>query len=281
VVEGGVDQRGAELALVLEALHLAVVGIQAQRPGVADVLRDTHVEVIRALGQWRRVAGIGYRIGGAGELRDVRGGDHLGGRRREVARIAGMHRGAAGGLPDHAQARAELAAAGAGQRVLVAAHAVVHRPVLADAPFILDVAGPDPGREAGVVDDVDRRGAGLVAVGIGREYPRVVATARMFEAAVDAIAQRVAVAQRCGEIRLQGAGAVVATYGRGDAVEHQVADQVRAEGHAGVTLAQRDLVVGRTQLALQRQHAEAGVLALLLVEVGRIEIGDAEITERR
>ena len=280
VVEGGVDQRGAELALVLQALHLAVVGVHADGPGRTEVLRDAGIEIVRALGQRRVVAHVRHGVGGAVELGDVRAGDHLGGRRGEVARVAGVHGGAAGGLPDQAQARTQLAFA-ARQLVAVATQAVVQRPLVADAPLVLHVGRPRLCGEAAVVEDVDRRGAGLVAVGVGREHQCVVAADRTLEAAVDAVAQRVAVAQRHGEVGLQGAGAIAAGDVGGDAVEHQLADPVRRIGEAAVALAHRHLVVGRAQLALQRQHAEAGVLALAFVEVGGVEVDRIEITELR
>jgi hypothetical protein len=38
VVERGIDQRGAELALVLDALHVAPVAVEADGPGIAEFL---------------------------------------------------------------------------------------------------------------------------------------------------------------------------------------------------------------------------------------------------
>ena len=249
IVEGGVDQRRAELAFVLQALHLAIVGVHAQCPGLTDVLRNAEVEIVRAFGQWRVVAIVGYRVGSAVELGDVGTGDHLGGRWREVARIAAVHHRASGRLPDQTQTRTELTL-GADQLVAVAAQAVIERPVLADVPFVLHIGGPGLGRQAAVVADVDRRGADLVAVGIGREYPRIVAADGVLEAAVDAVTQRMVAAQRGGEIRLQGAGPIAAGDRRSNPVEHQLADLVRRVVEAAVALAERHLVIGCTELAL-------------------------------
>src|SRR6185312_9695336 len=157
VVEGGIDQGRTELTLVLQALHLAVIGIDADGPGRPQILRDAGVEIIRTFGQRRVVALVGYRIGGAVEPGDVGAGDHLGRRRGEVARVAGVHGGAAGGLPDQADARTQLAL-GARQLVTVAAQAVVQHPVVGDVPLVLHIRRPGFRDETAVIEDVDRRG---------------------------------------------------------------------------------------------------------------------------
>ncbi|MNS48710.1 hypothetical protein D3C72_812920 [compost metagenome] len=192
-----------------------------------------------------------------------------------------MHRGAVAGIPDHAQARAELALGVAERLEAVAAQAVVDRPVIAYPPLILHVQCRCAGVEGVAVRDQLRRGACLPAIGIDREYPAAVVGGGVFVVAIQAIAQGVVVAQRRGEIGLQGVGAVAALDLRGDATEHQVADDVRVEGHVAVALAGRQLVRGLAQRALQHQHAEAGGLALGFVQLAGIEGGGVQVTELR
>ncbi len=89
------------------------------------------------------------------------------------------------------------------------------------------------------------------------------------------------VAQWGGEIGLQRVGAVAALHLRGDATEHQVADDIRMECHIAVALPGRELICGAAQRALQHQHAEAGGLALGFIQLAGVEGGGIEVTELR
>src|SRR6185437_8990656 len=109
VVEGRVDQRGAELAFVLQVRDLAIVGIEAEGQVRPQLLGNADVEIVGTFGQRRVVAVVLDRVGGAREQVDVLRGDQFGRWRREVARIAGVQRGRAGHLPHHAHARTQLA----------------------------------------------------------------------------------------------------------------------------------------------------------------------------
>ncbi|KAG0944532.1 hypothetical protein G6F31_014575 [Rhizopus arrhizus] len=223
--------------------------------------------VVAAFGQRNVVAAAGLLVGGAVVEGDVAAGDQLAGRWREVARVAGVHGGAVAGIPDHAHARAELAFGAPKGLVTVTAQAVVDGPVVADLPFVLHVQRQGAGVEGAAIGNQQRRGAGLLAGVVDREHPAVVAGPRVLVVAVQAVAQRVVVAQRRGEVGLQGIGAV--------------ADHVRVESHIAVTLPGRKLVSGAAQRALQHQHAEAGGLALGLIQLAGVEGGGVEIAELR
>src|SRR5439155_3168487 len=61
----------------------------------------------------------------------------------------------------------------------------------------------------------------------------------------------------------------------GYAVEQQIAERVRCEIEAAVALEGGQLEIHRPQLLLQRNDAVMGDLALVLVELRRVEIADA------
>jgi len=135
-------------------------------------LRDAGVIVVRTFRQRLGVHVRGQRVGGALEQCDIGLSDQFGRRRREVARVAGVQGRRVGRLKDQAEARTQLALLDVGVD-LVAAHAVVHRQLVAELPFVLQVEAVGPrGDVRGVVDDGDRCGTGLVAVGVGREHQR-------------------------------------------------------------------------------------------------------------
>src|SRR6185437_16268472 len=123
--------------------------------------------------QRRVVAVVPDRVGGAREQVDVLRGDQFGRGWREVACVAGVQRGAGRRLPHHANARTQLALGPAEGSVLIAAHADVDGPVVADVPLVLQVGRPRPRGDATVGRNVEGYCAGLVAVVIGREHQRV------------------------------------------------------------------------------------------------------------
>src|SRR5579885_3346288 len=87
--------------------------------------------------------------------------------------------------------------------------------------------------------------------------------------------------QRRGEIGLQGIRAVAAAHCRSDAVEYQIADRIGPEVHAGVALADRELVIDVSYVTLQAEDAEACDFALTFVQLRRIEVGDVAVNECR
>ena len=77
-------------------------------------------------------------------------------------------------------------------------------------------------------------------------------------------------------VALNTIGVGFARYVGGNAVQQEVADRIGREVEEVVTGEIGQLSIKAVRRPLQRQHAELSVLILVLVELRRIEIGDAE-----
>src|SRR5205823_13741196 len=110
---------------------------------------------------------------------------------------------------------------------------------------------------------------------IGRQYQRIGARNRTLALQEIAGAHGVARAYLIAAVELRSRRDAAPIGSLGDAVEQQIAERVRCEIEAAVALEGGQLEIHRAQLLLQRDDAVMGDLALVLVELRRVEIADA------
>ena len=265
VIERRQDDGRTELTLVDEVDRLLVIAVHADGESFGNALLDADVVVVRALGLDRVVLGDRRLERRVEELLDGGAADQLERRRREEARVAGVHGGVFRRLPHEVHARAELAAARE-RREVIEAHSIVHHQHRVDVPLILQIRALDPLGIAGVVDDADGQVAHLGAAGIRRQHLRGGVAGETVGLRIYPGAQRVGIAELVGAVALQPVGHVALVGLLRDAVEEQIAERVRREIQARVAGDERGLHAQGSGRVLQAHRAKLGDLALILVQ---------------
>ena len=163
---------------------------------------------------------------------------------------------------------------------LVEAQAGIHRQLVGDLPFVLDVDAGDPSELRTIVGYGERR-VDRIAERIERQHRRDIAVLRAFAGDRETRPQRMRVGELIGAVALQAVGEAAAVDVRSNAVEHKIADRVGDEVQRAVAGEGGELEVQPVDGFLQRQHAEGILLGLVLIEHRRVEIADAEGREPR
>ena len=115
-----------------------------------------------------------------------------------------------------------------------------------------------------------------IAHRIDRLDQRLIADGGLFAADGEAGAQRMRRVDDVGGVALDAVAVRFAGDVGRDAVDQKIADRVRHEVQEVIAGEIGQLPVEAVGRALQRQHAELGVLVLVFVECRRVEIRDSE-----
>src|SRR5580698_2525499 len=94
-------------------------------------------------------------------------------------------------------------------------------------------------------------------------------------------AQRVVLVEPVAAFGLQRVGPARALGGLADAIEGEIAQQIRVIVEEAVFRDYRDLEIERPFRMQERERAELGPLGLMLVEIGRVEGGNRRAVDRR